>query len=159
MKALIFGLILILNAHMSLAATKGFFGNPNQVAVVVQGRDTDAPRLFESLNVPSEETPSSFKKSLTFISSTNEKTLNLICTKSKNVENFGSCTLEIFRSRWTKIDSTSFLLGFDYQNSIAISQFFSVPEALGLIYQSTDGRLSIRLDESSSGKFFSISYK
>lgn len=159
MGLLISGFLLILNVRLSFAATKGFFGNPNQVAVVIQGRDTDARRLFETLNVPSEETPSSFTKSLTFVSSTNEKTLNLICSKAKNVENFDSCSLEVFRSRWSKIDVSSFLLAFDNQNSIALSHLFSVPETLGLVFQSADKRLSIRFDEANSGKFFSISYR
>lgn len=159
MKILISGILLILNTHISFAATKGFFGNPNQVAVVVQGRDTDAPHLFDSLNVPTEETPSGFKKNMTFFSSTNEKTFNLICTKSKNIEAFGSCTLEFFRSKWTKIDSESVLLAFDNHNSIAISQAFSEPDGLGVVYQSIDGRLTIRLNDSTSGKVFSISYK
>lgn len=160
MKILIGSLLLICNASLSFAATKGFFNNPNQVAIIIQGRDMDAPRLFDSLNVSQEQTPSGFKKNLTFTSLTNEKTLNITCYKSKNVENFGSCTVEFFRSQWTKIDSSSVQLAFDNQNSSSIRHFFSESDNEGLIYQSIDGRLLIRLDDNgTSVKLFSIVYK
>lgn len=56
MKVLISSLGLILGSSFSLATTHVFFNNATKVAIVIQGDDSDASRLYEeALNVEEHE--------------------------------------------------------------------------------------------------------
>lgn len=163
MKRKVLILISLIISSISNAETKGFFGNPDKVVIVIQGKqgDKDAPRLFAALSVQPEESGSTYLKKITYTSIANEKILDISCNVSKSIPDFGSCTMVLYKSSRTAIGSASVYLAFGKdQDSERISQLFNGPIINEQIYVSEDGKLSIRLYEDlSPQKLFSIVYR
>lgn len=160
MKILVNILGLILITHISSAATHGFFNNADKVAIVVQGEDSDATLLYNALNVVEQEIKdvelrvgTNFKKELSLLTTTKEKVLNITCATSTLIKYFSSCTLEIWNSPWLARTSSSAKLILDNEEDVhKAMSLFSSPDPSGVIFQSLDGKLSIKLHENEKDK-------
>lgn len=149
-------------AQNSFATTHAFFGNPDKVTVIVQGlqNDTDAIALFNSLTITAVDDGSFYKKTLSYVTFTNEKVLELVCKISKTNSDFGSCTLVMYKSEVTAIGASSVVLGLQDRDAAKLQQEFASPGPLtGIIYKSQDGKLLIRMNSNPAAMpWFSVSY-
>lgn len=146
--AIIFFLILICNQSWG-SANAIFHPAGDKVMILVNGPagDKDATNLFNALNTSATESNSFLIKELDFRDSKNILSLQFKCKVSKTIANFGSCTVIIYKTAHTILNtstkSVSYIL-FDRVEAALLAQIFNLPaDTRKDIFESNDQNLKI----------------
>lgn len=90
-------LIVVLFSLNGFAETKGLFLD-QQAIVIIQGQDTDAKNLYDSMKVTPVENGNQLQKEFIHQTAQAEDVFSLLCTASKLNPDLVSCTLKVFPS-------------------------------------------------------------
>ena len=153
---LCFGFLATVNA--AAASQVIFSGDAQEVKVILQGPpgDTDAPNLYAALNVPVTTVKASSTKVLVISDNSGDKMLEIICRISNRVAAYGSCTVSIRKSEFSKINpqnhSASFRIMFP-PHAAELGHFFHAVPGSTTLYQSQDTVFSITYKGAELGDF------
>jgi len=155
-------LVIFLTSIFSVAKTQIFIRD-NSATILVQGTDSDAERLFNSIRQEPKADGSVLKKSVTYYV-VGEPAFQVSCNFSTLSKN-GSCNLQM-DSRVASIhkDSKSVLLGINDQFDaprFARNFFDDGSRYQAIVFQSEDAKLKIwkTLDASGGVVSFTLTYK
>jgi hypothetical protein len=150
-------------SSVAFADTQGFFDDSDMAVIIVQGRagDTDARNLFDVMTAPITDDGGFKKKEASFVAATGEKVFYLGCKISSSIQDFGSCTIVLYKSPWLSMGTTSAMMNLDHSpDSDSAARQFVAADSSGKIMGTADGRLSIRLDRDlSQHGNFTIAYR
>ena len=165
-KILVFAFVLFLAAD-SFALSQALFSNDGSKAtIIIQGPtgDIDAVTLFQALDVPQTEDATSFVKSDSIVLR-GTKVFDVTCHISKTIQNFGSCSVTVFKSAYALLfpnaNPRSILMSVnDAHDGSKIAKKFKIADAYGQIFQSSDYRSSVKAAMDPDGRVvgFSIQY-
>lgn len=123
----------------------------------------DAPKLFDALKVAPVDAGDRLEKSVSL--NFPGQVFEISCNLSKQVANFGSCTLKVYSSGWTVIDKAkkSFLLGLNGSADawMGAEKFIAADPTTEDIYRSLDNKLRIssKIDQYGTPVSFTIEYR
>ena len=105
-----------------------------------------------------------FEKNFEVETTTSEKLLTLSCSVSKNIENYGSCTLKLYKNLWTSISKEQNEARLGITDSVLLYSFtslFNISERNENIFQSLNSHLKIKIQRnrhSADIEYFGIEY-
>ena len=144
-------LLILLLANSTFASTFGFFSpTGDSVKIIVQGNDSDATNLFDSLKTSAIEENGVLKKSIKVESSTFHTIYDISCNKSIN-SNSASCTISLNSEYMgvliNKEQRSASLVPYGRMDTFASYSEFIIPQNTNTIFLSSDERLEISIEK------------
>lgn len=136
----IFSMSLLVSAETSIRVQQGDGG----ATVIVHGMDSDASKLFEAMNVESEDDGNVLRRSI-FLTRMREPIMNLMCVKSK-VSNATNCTLQFIPGILTTMNYEQGFVKFEVIDS------YAAPRVANLFVKGTESGPEQTVFESENGK-------
>jgi hypothetical protein len=164
-----FLITLLLFAIAPVHAETGILFPPNQALLIIQGPDSEAKELFDSINVTAIPEAGLLKKEInlnTTLGPVGEPVFNLIC-KYSELSHAASCTLKVFPAMETSIsrDRKYFLVGVnDRYAAPRIAKMFldlDTNNHQRIVFHSINGKFKIwkMLDVDGKTVSFSMEYR
>ena len=156
-------LILLVSTLMSANAFAEIYPMfaVRQATIIIQGADQDAIHLFNAMNVQQEEIDQKIVKKIAHSTMYAEDVFDLVCTAAKNNLNNVSCTLKVFASQQSIVNTERkwFIVGVnDSFDARQVAQQFKHlgGQQAGNIFTSTDTKLRIYKTFDSQGEIVSF---
>jgi len=161
MKLLISFMFLFFCLNLNAETMALFASDDSSVKIIVQGADSDAMNLYNSLKVGPEETENTYTKK-TKVNSSSGPVGPLIfdvqCTISKRSANLSSCAIGLDSSYlWTLINSefkTASVVPNNDIDSYRSYKNFIIPEDSDVIFSSLNNKLKISVERDRIGDIF-----
>ena len=154
-------------ASLSFANTQILFGKDGlkaTVPLIAMGGDTDAPRLYDLIQMQPQLEQGKWTKKVAFTDPSGLKIMSIVCVFSTQIQNNGSCVMVINKAPGVSIEPSQHHVAYQLSgpDAVTMSQIFIVPTACGELYRSNDRHLVFSCEKETTTnevKSFLIEYR